>query len=454
MSEKLKLNATWNLDPLPASEQTSLAYLLVDITQSEIRSQKSEVRSPLNLSLVLDTSGSMGGAKLQNLKGAVRWVLGHLDPQDSLAVTLFDDEVHPLIPTTRMSDAHAQGLAAQVDAIREAGGTAMSKGLLVGLDEAMKGLTPGAVSRIILLTDGQTWGDAERCKELAIQAGGRGIPITALGVGAEEDWSIELLDDIAAQSGGQSGYIERPEEIAQTFQDTVLAMQQTSARNLRITANPSLGVEIRAAYRVAPVISKLWPGIGANETETGGQGGSLSEGSEPGISAKKGQVLTLPLGDLEASVGQTLLFEVVMPARKPGQYRLARLLLTYETAGSHSTQEEAALDLVATFAVGVKSSPGDPRVMNSVEKATTFKLQTRALQASMVGDVANATRNLRAAATRLLNMGETELAEATEKEAQLLETAGKMSAGGTKKLAFDTRKLAVSETVHLPGAGG
>jgi Ca-activated chloride channel family protein len=89
--------------------------------------------------------------------------------------------------------------------------------------------------------------------------------------------------------------------------------------------------------------------------------------------------------------------------------------------------------------------------MNSVEKATTFKLQTRALQASMVGDVANATRNLRAAATRLLNMGEADLAEAAESEAKLLESKGQMSAAGTKKLAFETRKLAVAEADTGPG---
>lgn len=443
MPAKLKLHATWNLNPLPASDQTGLAYLLVDIAQGEkfsapqppaeiiqdsrpetVSSNSAQAQNLLNLSLVLDTSGSMGGAKLQNLKDAVHWVLDYLNPESRIAVTLFDDEVHPLIPTTRVSD--AQGLVAQIDAIREAGGTAISKGLLVGLDEAIKGQTPGAVSRIILLTDGQTWGDAERCKELATQAGERGIPVTALGVGAEEDWSIELLDDIAAQSGGQSGYIARPEEIAAAFQDAVLAMQQTAARNLRLAIDPSRDVRVRAAYRVAPVISKIWPGANVSEAETTG----------------KDTTLVLPLGDIESSAGQTLLFEIVMPPRKSGQFRIARLLLTYETAGGHNIQEEVTLDAVANFAVGAKSSPGNPRVMNSVEKATTFKLQTRALQASMIGDVANATRNLRAAATRLLNMGETELAEAAEKEAQLLETAGKMSPAGTKKLAFETRKLA------------
>ena len=143
MPGKLTLNTTWNRDPLPSSNQTSLAYLLIDILEerptngaaSEVPSETAhhaptpiDTAAPINLSLVLDTSGSMGGAKLQNLKAAVRWVIDHLSPHDSLAITLFDDEVHALVPSTRLSDKDA--LLKQVDAIREAGGTAMSKGLL------------------------------------------------------------------------------------------------------------------------------------------------------------------------------------------------------------------------------------------------------------------------------------------------------------------------------------
>jgi Ca-activated chloride channel family protein len=67
----------------------------------------------------------------------------------------------------------------------------------------------------------------------------------------------------------------------------------------------------------------------------------------------------------------------------------------------------------------------------------------------MAGDNAAATRNLRAAATRLLNLGETELARAAEAAAERIETGGQASPAATKTLAFDTRKLSVSVTVHL-----
>jgi Ca-activated chloride channel family protein len=434
MPSKLDLKATWSHDPLPANDQPSLAYLLIDIMYTGEAAPASRPGSaPLNMSLVLDTSGSMGGAKLQNLKKAVSSVIDHLSPQDTIAITLFDDEVHPLVPSTQVTD--RKSLHDKIDAIKEAGGTAMSKGLLVGLDEAMRGRRPGAVSRIVLLTDGQTWGDADRCRELAIQAGKQGIPVTALGVGAEEDWSIELLDTIAMQSGGLSDYIAKPEEISKAFEAAVRSMQATEARNLRLTLNLAGGVSPRVVYRVAPVISRLWPPSDLAEKDA-------TTGASP--------VPTLSLGDMAESV-QTLLFEVVLPERKAGQYRLAHLVLQYEMPGTPVQTEDAALDLVVGFATG-DGEPGNPRVMNYVEKATTFKLQTRALQANQAGDVATATRNLRAVATRLLNMGETELAQAAEQEAENLEKNGRMSPAGTKKLAFDTRRLAVSETENTKAA--
>jgi Ca-activated chloride channel family protein len=79
--------------------------------------------------------------------------------------------------------------------------------------------------------------------------------------------------------------------------------------------------------------------------------------------------------------------------------------------------------------------------MNIVEKVSAFKLQTRALEDAARGDVAGATQKLKAAATRLINMGESDLAQAALNEAANLEQRGQMSAAGTKRLRYDTRRL-------------
>jgi Ca-activated chloride channel family protein len=116
------------------------------------------------------------------------------------------------------------------------------------------------------------------------------------------------------------------------------------------------------------------------------------------------------------------------------------------TATNEAPVEGASRDVLLNFAAGARTQ-GDPRVMNIVEKATAFKLQTRALEEAEIGNVEAASRNLRSAATRLLNLGETDLAQAAESEAQQLEQRGQMSSAGTKKLTFATRKLAVDDVV-------
>jgi Ca-activated chloride channel family protein len=442
MTDTISLKATWNHEPLGASTANSLAYLLLDITQLNAPAQpvNQSRQAAMNLSLVLDTSGSMAGAKLENLKKAVAWVIDHLSARDTVAITLFDDEGRPLVGSTGLEN--KAGLLAQVEAIREAGGTAMSKGLRLGLEEARKASGPGVVSRIIVLTDGQTWGDGDECIALAAEAGAAGIPIAAFGLGADEDWSVELLDGMAGESGGSVEYIASPEQIAAAFEAALRQMQATTARDLQLIFTPPGGVSARAGYRVAPMISRLWPSMDGSADSPSGQGQAEVQTGD----SSAGTQLTLPLGDIQSADGQTLLVEVVLPPRRPGSYRLARVLLKYEIG---SSAEDTVLDLVTTFAEGAGAGPGNPRVMNSVEKATTFKLQTRALQASMVGDTETAGKNLRAAATRLLSMGETDLAEATTKEAERIETEGRASASATKKLTFDTRRLSAAETVRL-----
>jgi Ca-activated chloride channel family protein len=79
--------------------------------------------------------------------------------------------------------------------------------------------------------------------------------------------------------------------------------------------------------------------------------------------------------------------------------------------------------------------------MNVVEKVTAFKLQTRALEEAKMGNVAGASQKLRAAATRLLELGEEDLAQSALDEAENLEKSGQMSSHGTKKLRYETRKL-------------
>src|SRR5438046_10329818 len=110
------------------------------------------VRMPLNFARVLDHSGSMKGAKLKNVKEAVKMVIDRLEPTDYISVVIFDDTSQVIIPS--MPAADPVGMKAAIDRIQDAGGTAMSFGMARGLGELRKRSIPTPTNRMSLLTAG------------------------------------------------------------------------------------------------------------------------------------------------------------------------------------------------------------------------------------------------------------------------------------------------------------
>jgi Ca-activated chloride channel family protein len=338
-------------------------------------------------------------------------VIATLTPQDIVSIVLFDDTVDILVPATAAADKTA--LIAKIDAIQESGGTAMSGGMRAGLGELAKHTAPDRVSALLLLTDGQTWGDEAECRAIATQIGQTGARITALGLGAE--WNETLLDDVAEATGGVSDYIADPATITNFFQRAVRAAQGTVATDARLLLRLVKDVTPRAVHRTAPVIANLgYQPIGENE-------------------------VAVRLGNIEATGPSGVVIELMVPARAAGAFRVAQAELHYTLVGS--SEQVIKQDVMLAFTADASAPQYDPKVMNLVEKVTAFKLQTRALSEAEAGNVAGATQKLRAAATRLLDLGELELAQQAQAQATQLEAAGQLSAEGQKELRYATRRL-------------
>lgn len=410
MSGAVNLQTTLNRNVFQALPTVQKVYALIKILPT---GEGAPSMMPLNFGLVLDRSGSMAGDKIRNLREAVKLVLGRMGPQDLVSLVVFDDKVDVLVPSQPLGNmAHIQ---MKVDELTDRGGTSISKGLRTGLDETRRGLAPDRVSRMLLLTDGETYGDEAQCRQLAQECGQAGIPISAFGLG--DDWNQDLLDAIADQSGGLADFLATPDKIMQEFQRTVATMQGTVATNASLTLRLVAGVTPAAAWRVLPQISRL-------------DGRALSD-----------RDLQLYLGDLERTVGQAVLVELVVQPKPAGSYRIAQVDVSYDMPALGLAGDHARQDILLTLSDQPVQAALEPEVMNLVEKVTVFKLQTRALSEAQAGNTALATQQLRAAATRLLNLGETELAQAAQQEAANLEDQGQMSSAGTKKLQYGTRKL-------------
>src|SRR5437879_2535141 len=240
---------------MPVTGGSQLAYVLLEAQPTEMMAQ---VRMPLNFALVLDHSGSMKGAKLKNVKEAVKMVIDRLEPTDYVSVIIFDDTCQVIIPSMPARD--PVGMKAAIDRIRDAGGTTMSLGMMQGINELRRWNIPNAINRMILLTDGVTYGDTERCRQLARDARAAGISIYPLGIG--QDWDENLLDTIGEMSGGMPAeFIRNPADAMAIFEQQVQSAVAVAVRNTTLTLRLLARVTPKKAVKVLPIISDFGPSV-------------------------------------------------------------------------------------------------------------------------------------------------------------------------------------------------
>ncbi|MEI8306942.1 MAG: VWA domain-containing protein [Chloroflexales bacterium] len=407
MTDAVTLTCTWGRSPMQVTGSPQVAYLLVEATPVAAPA----VSVPLNFCLVLDRSGSMQGTKLESMKAATRRVIETLTNQDIVSIVIFDDTVQTLVPATLAADRDA--LLAAVDTICESGGTAMSLGMQSGQIELQKNIGSDRLSHMLLLTDGQTWGDEETCRSIAKSLGQADARITALGLGAE--WNEQLLDDLAEFTEGNSDYIADPNQIGSFFQRAVRSAQGTAATDARLLLRLVREATPRAVYRATPAIANLgYQPIGENE-------------------------VAVRLGNLVFGQTASVVLDLMLPSRAAGSFRIAQAELHVAPIGAEHEQV-VKQDVLLTFNAD-PTAVYEPRVMNLVERVAAFKLQTRALAEAEIGNTSGATQKLRAAATRLLDLGELDLAEKTLQHADQLEQGTKLSAETQKELKYATRRL-------------
>jgi Ca-activated chloride channel homolog len=411
MKDELNVRCTMSKDMVPVAGIEQIVYTMVDIKAGKDTALGT---LPANFALVLDRSGSMDGEKMDHLKEAVGFLVDHLSDNDLVSVTIFDDQVETLVSSQPAKNRNE--IKAAVANVIARGGTQISDGLRAGMDEVKKGYSQERINRILLLTDGQTWDDEDACLRVAEEAGKQGIAITSIGLG--EEWNEKLLLKIAEGSHGNSHWIQNPIAILDAFRQEMEGMQSVAAVNLKASARLSRGVKPIRVYSTVPMISDI------------------------SKKAVKGDTVSADLGSLDGKKGQVILIETRIPAEQAGKFRMGQLEVTYDIPSQDVTGKSVKADMYVTFTTDASAaSKVNASVMNLVEKVSAFKLQTRALTELESGNIAAATRKLEAAATVLLNLGETGLAEAAEREVLALKKTGSLTSAGTKKLEYGTRKL-------------
>lgn len=385
-------------------------------------------RKPLNLALVIDRSGSMGGQPLDAAKQAAQTAVGMLMPGDHVSVVTFDSVIDVLVPSTKVEDDRSEILTkiAHVDA---RGSTDLYGGWAEGLSQVMACPEKDVVSRIVLLSDGgANTGVRDPIAIAADVARAVDYQVTTTAMGLGLHYNEALMRSIADAGHGNYEFLEGHDTVVEAFEQELAGLGALRGRDLTLAATGT-GVRLhRNALNTATV---------QNRADTEGAVG---------------------LPDLVAG----LPLELVVTIRFDEGASDPALVLTWNDVITGSQDEvRVDLDLPAVDAATFATLTVDPRV---AERITTLRIAHAKLAAShaaRAGNTAAARTQLDIIATMIAEMPIGEPRDQEERELvelrRRVEMEGPRMARYSEKLAraqFTNRheerlkKMAMAEGVY------
>ncbi|MBC8869115.1 MAG: VWA domain-containing protein [Planctomycetes bacterium] len=173
-------------------------------------------RTPVNVSFVLDKSGSMTGDKIAKAKEAAVAAIQRLTKRDIVSVVVYDSTVRVIVPATKLTD--RQMVCDSIRRIEAGGTTALFAGVSKGADELRKFLDKNHVNRVVLLSDGLANVGPQSPSELGNLGASlmkEGISVSTMGLGL--DYNEDLMSQLAARSSGNHIFIEKASDLVKIF---------------------------------------------------------------------------------------------------------------------------------------------------------------------------------------------------------------------------------------------
>ena len=165
------------------------------------------------------------------------------EPADFVSIVKFDDRVKVLVPPTPGSE--RQRVKEALAMIRSGGSTALFDAWITGGRQVAEKLDPNYVNRVILMTDGLANVGETRPEVFVTKAAGlfeRGISTTTIGVG--NDFNEDLLVAMAGAAGGNSWFVEGPEDFQRIFSTEMGNLLREVCRRVSLGLEPAGGVKI------------------------------------------------------------------------------------------------------------------------------------------------------------------------------------------------------------------
>ncbi|HTR53859.1 MAG TPA: von Willebrand factor type A domain-containing protein [Kofleriaceae bacterium] len=205
-------------------------------------------RKPAHLVFLVDVSGSMDEPdKLPLAKESLRILTNNLKDGDTVALVTYAGETKLVLKPTGLE--HKAQILAAIDELEAAGSTGMASGIDIAYTQAMAGLAPGAISRVIVCTDGDANVGAHTHEEILkiIESRAKaGVTLSTIGFGMG-NYKDELMEQLADHGNGNNFYIDSVSAAKKVFQEQLGSTLEVVAKDvkLQVDFDPALVAQYR-----------------------------------------------------------------------------------------------------------------------------------------------------------------------------------------------------------------
>ncbi len=231
-------------------------FLAIKIKTGKMKGETT--RSPLNISLVIDQSGSMRQEnKLDFAIKAAEMAIDNLTSNDYLSVVAYETEVKVLQTSQKVND--KTFLKNLVRKLRPEGSTYLSGGMEKGYEQVRSTFKPQAINRILLLSDGlANQGETSNTVLQEIAANyykNEKIAISTFGLG--EDFNENLMTNLAEYGHGNYYFIDKSQKIPEIFRKEMQGLLSVVAQKAKLKIQfPADYIQVLKSYGYEHTVSK------------------------------------------------------------------------------------------------------------------------------------------------------------------------------------------------------